>query len=957
MTCRVGYTPVIGILLISIVLRVVLIFHGGQLFDPDEDRYMVSRDAAALLAKGQLREGLTLPLESGDHVGYKFIGLLPAMIEQLIGADLRIPAFFFGSFSVVNLVLLWLIARRVEPTTELWTLFLAACCSTLFYPARHILPFDASMAFDLTALFIGLRRQGNAFRSVSVGFIATLGFIVYFGYWTLSGVVVLLHLLYARDKWCERVKAMFLAGVGSLAALSLPVILNQFGSGQMLARARGFSGTIKGGDFRGHIVPWEFLHQAEGLLFWITAVAAVVALARGLGSLRRKNTLADAGFLFALGVLVIWLAFVLTGSLWQKFSIYARLVRQLTPFLCLAGGLEIARVGVFRRSGIISWTIALCILADAGWRFRVPLSQEFPKDFLRRGEAVIKNRQLKDTSEHYYRFVNVEKFIYEPEVLKIEPVETVLARPHPFQYLPYLYEGETPEFRTYRRSVDHRMRLVKMPVPPHERIAGDAHGAVKMVLRFAHGRTGFSEPLLSIGPRGSGDLFFVRYVGQNEVVYGVEALGLVVHLSRPVPFEAGKDTEVTFFSGSLLPSKWEPGGNISEAEASFYKDSIIITTNSRVVLTENVVRPPIEAEEVYAGLNRVNSGSADTRFSGEIRHIERGGWPLLLVGGALDMAWRPPQRPAAGAQVLFSADASGQKIEGFARWFSAGRVRLGLAINGTTLVESDNLHLEHGQLNRVSFSFGSLYPPVGAAQWGDIPVLRQQELKELALIYVNGKNVVCRPLATPDLPPTVIYVEGASAEGTEATQPELADGIVGIQRKLPVGIAESAPNHRLANQAGPVKITLRFPQKHRAVSEPLLVTGRAGAGDLVYVIYEDEQHIRIGWDHWGGAATVSELLPIRREEEHTIVVESSALMRRKSEGENITQKQLDERGQQNARVILDGNLVLNGLFSAYPLGADEIFVGMNPIGGSTCTERFGGSILSAERLLRDLDVP
>lgn len=38
----------------------------------------------------------------------------------------------------------------------------------------------------------------------------------------------------------------------------------------------------------------------------------------------------------------------------------------------------------------------------------------------------------------------------------------LLARPHPLQYLPYQYEGYTPEQRAALRATDIRMRLVEL---------------------------------------------------------------------------------------------------------------------------------------------------------------------------------------------------------------------------------------------------------------------------------------------------------------------------------------------------------------------------------------------------------------------------------------------------------------------------------------------------------------
>jgi hypothetical protein len=59
--------------------------------------------------------------------------------------------------------------------------------------------------------------------------------------------------------------------------------------------------------------------------------------------------------------------------------------------------------------------------------------------------------------------------------------------------------------------------------------------------------------------------------------------------------------------------------------------------------------------------------------------------------------------------------------------------------------------------------------------------------------------------------------------------------------------------------------------------------------------------------------------------------------------------ELDPDRQRSVSVTLDGVPVLAGVSPCHPATPGQIYVGENPIGGSTCSERFSGHFLLIER--------
>jgi hypothetical protein len=127
---------------------------GDKYYISDETRYEVSRNAAKFLSQGHFGEALKQFTFSPEHLGFKVIGVIPALIEHLVGPSLVFPAILFGLFSVLNLYLIFLLSQRVHASSNEspYALLIASSCLSLLYYSRHLFPHDMAMSFGLLAL-------------------------------------------------------------------------------------------------------------------------------------------------------------------------------------------------------------------------------------------------------------------------------------------------------------------------------------------------------------------------------------------------------------------------------------------------------------------------------------------------------------------------------------------------------------------------------------------------------------------------------------------------------------------------------------------------------------------------------------------------------------------------------------------------------------------------------------
>ena len=151
---------------------------------------------------------------------------------------------------------------------------------------------------------------------------------------------------------------------------------------------------------------------------------------------------------------------------------------------------------------------------------------------------------------------------------------------------------------------------------------------------------------------------------------------------------------------------------------------------------------------------------------------------------------------------------------------------------------------------------------------------------------------------------------------------------------------------------GALRCTLSFPEPSVPRSDPLVTTGRNGAGDIIYVTYE-KTGLRIGFDHWGTASLLSEIIPIPANTPKVVEISMGSLwpadLTDPAWGAIEPARRRDL--QESVFVRIDGHVVFHRRAATYPSAASQIEVGANPIGGSTCEPAFSGSIIHYERVV------
>lgn len=463
-----------------------MVAQGGQYFFGDEGRYDRGVQLFVALNSGNF-SGARAILSLPEHALFPVVGAAVTGLQHVLAQftpwgdwsrpeniifTLGLGALVLSLFSTLNLFLIYRLAGTAgaDRREAMWVLFLAAASNTLFYPARHLLPYSCALSAALLALIVGLRAVSLR-RSFLCGVLVAVSYHLYNGYWYLVPVIWLAHAWWWRgEPRRSRTAATMAAGTG--LGLLLPIALGVLCGGrhywQTLA---AFSTTVTQGLFaEGWRLPWEFFWHAEGLL----GVAVFACLMAGLLQFHRAVPERVRLWLISLGMAYALLVLFSNGL--ERFVVYARTVLPFTPFFCLGGGWAVAAL-------LKNWPRAQLVAAGllaglAAGQLKPHFSRVFPREI---EMAVLKAYGVPkhSLSVSGSLYIPLGLAVTRPDLVLVNaqllyplrgylgdpPGRTLLKFDHPLSYLPFQYESHTPAERTFLRTHDISIRLIQLSSP------------------------------------------------------------------------------------------------------------------------------------------------------------------------------------------------------------------------------------------------------------------------------------------------------------------------------------------------------------------------------------------------------------------------------------------------------------------------------------------------------------
>jgi putative flippase GtrA len=470
-------------------------------------------------------------------------------------------------------------------------------------------------------------------------------------------------------------------------------------------------------------------------------------------------------------------------------------------------------------------------------------------------------------------------------------------------------------------------RVFDWPVALFERMRGQNLGALEMDVVFPEHAPAKITPLVVTGVSYQTDYVFALFGGDNRVRLGYLTSGGRPLIGEEIAFVPGKVYHLRVEEGSLFPPEGHPaydGWRASEIRS--VKDWVVLTLDDRPVLNLSG-----QAHEASPGTLQIGRdgrlGTCGKQFTGTILNVRRD--PLLRPRNgenghgdvSLNVTFPQESDPQVQPLVVFGrtgqADLIGMRM--------AGRDHFSLYYEswGGGTAESPSLPVPAGREARLRFRMGSAFrgasDPASVAMsssiviWMDrAPVWWTRQLREIE--KDPALDIAANTIESSAMIP---YFKGRIRGWTRDPAPTWHPGAF---RTLVLDLAGRSSG-----------------------SEPLITTGRQGAGDTLAVEWLPDERARLHYDHWGTGEISSPAFAWAGNKVHVLSLSLPSFPR------------LDEGGTPNVSrgplsIALDGGLVWTAVASFYPCRSDSLSIGRNLVGSTIAGLQLGSVVADVRQV-------
>jgi hypothetical protein len=257
---------------------------------------------------------------------------------------------------------------------------------------------------------------------------------------------------------------------------------------------------------------------------------------------------------------------------------------------------------------------------------------------------------------------------------------------------------------------------------------------------------------------------------------------------------------------------------------------------------------------------------------------------------------------------------------------------------GAPPVRSDAFDLGGGAEHGIRIVLPGLWPVESDPMWRGWTAPELRGVRQRVRLEVDGVCVLERYQRGFETTPGRLRIGGADTEAFSGSiHAQSRDAELSLWRQL---AARALPRPGVvvtATPEGALRFAVKFPAGEVGRREPLVVSGETGRGNVLAVEYLGPRQLRFVFDHWGRRSYLGPAVSFvpgnvyRVEVRHPHYAPGGA-------AHNV------RTGPEELVVSFDGRELWRLDPAFYPMAPEDIFIGVNPLGGTTADEKFRGEI-------------
>lgn len=256
------------------------------------------------------------------------------------------------------------------------------------------------------------------------------------------------------------------------------------------------------------------------------------------------------------------------------------------------------------------------------------------------------------------------------------------------------------------------------------------------------------------------------------------------------------------------------------------------------------------------------------------------------------------------------------------------------------MVRSVRLRFDRSMAHEITVSLGSLFPASTFPPFHHWTEGERVALLQRGTIAVDGRSVLDIHQRFYDATPGTVRI------GSDGTSDAVFSGdILAIARESNFALWKTAAKTEEALSANPIhpdargalRFRVRFENRGAGDRDPLVVSGQTGRGDFLLAEHLGDGRLRLILDHWGRRPYLAEPILFEPGREYLVTV-SHPLYAPGSYGHV-------RAGEGKLVVTFNGRIVWECEPLIYPMEPQDIYIGRNPIGGTSVPEKFSGEIV------------